>query len=118
MKATELKKLIREEVRRVLKEGAPKFKVGQEVDDLNGDEPFKVVKIYPNKAAAMMDIKKTISPRRYKDLVDEVESFYDNYRSIDSSDDKKPWYILEPTEGAVSKEYPPFLNPEAYVFLP
>ena len=118
MKITEFRKLIREEVRKVVNEGTPKYKVGQEVDDLNGDEPFKVVKVYPNKAAAMMDMKKTISPKLYKDLVDEVETYYDNYRAIDTSDDKKPWYILKPTEGPAAKGYPPYLNPEIYVFLP
>lgn len=105
-------------LKRTIREGTPKFKVGQEVDDLNGDEPFKIVKMYPNKAAAMMDMKKTISPKLYKDLVDEVEEMYSNYRAIGSKDDNKPWYILKPTERAEDKGYPPFLNPEAYVFLP
>jgi len=101
-----------------INEGTPEYKVGQVVDDINGDEPFKIVKIYPNKAAAMMDMKKTISPKLYKDLVDEVKEMYSNYRPINSSDDYSPWYILKPTERAEDKGYPPYLNPEAYVFLP
>ena len=95
-----------------------KFKVGQVVDDLNGDESFEVVKVYPNKAEAMLDMKKTLSVKLYKELEEEVSEFYDNYRAIDSSDDKKPWYILKPTEGGQQKGFPPYLNPEAYVFLP
>lgn len=117
MKITEFRKLIREEVRKVVNEGTPKYKVGQEVDDINGDEPFKIVKMYPNKAAAMMDMKKTLSPKLYKDLVEEVEEMYDSYRPIDPKDDRKPWYILKPTEGPAPKGYPPYLSPEAYVFL-
>ncbi len=114
MKVTEFKKLIREEVRRVLSEATAKYKVGQTVDDLNGDEPFKVVKVYPNKQAALVDIKKTISPRAFKDMMEEVESMYDNYRPIDKRDDMRPWYVLEPLEGD-DMGYP-YLNPEAYVF--
>jgi hypothetical protein len=95
-----------------------KFKVGQVVDDLNGDESFEVVNVYPNKAEAMLDMKKTLSVKLYKELEEEVSEFYDNYRAIDSSDDKKPWYILKPTEGVQQKGFPPYLNPEAYVFLP
>ena len=95
-----------------------KFKVGQIVDDLNGDESFEVVKVYPNKAEAMTDMKMTLSTKLYKILVDDVSGLYDNYRAIDPRDDKKPWYILKPTEGPEQKGFPPYLNPEAYVFLP
>jgi hypothetical protein len=115
MKITEFRKLIREEVRNVIKEGTPKYKVGQTVSDLNGDEPFKVVKIYPNKAAAMMDMKKTLSPKLYKDLANEVEEMYDNYRPIGSKQDGQPWYVIKPISGAGEKGYPPFLNPEVYI---
>ena len=119
MKLSEFRKLIREEVSKVLNEGTPKFKVGQEVDDLTGDEPFKVVKVYPNKAAAMMDMKKTLTPKLYKILQDEVEELYTlPDRPLKSKDDNKPWYVLKPTEGPVQKGYPPYLNPEAYVFKP
>jgi hypothetical protein len=103
------------EVRKVVNEGTPKYKVGQTVSDLNGDEPFKIVKIYPNKAAAMMDMKKTISPKLYKDLADEVEEMYDNYRPISSKQDGQPWYVIKPISGAGVKGYPPFLNPEVYI---
>jgi len=115
MKISEFRKLIREEVRKVVNEGTPKYKVGQKVTDLNGDEPFNIVKIYPNKAAAMMDMKKTISPKLYKDLADEVEEMYDNYRPISSKQDGQPWYVIKPISGAGVKGYPPFLNPEVYI---
>ena len=114
MKTQEFRKLIREEVRRVLKEATAKFKVGQTVDDLNGDEPFKVVKVYQNKAAALADLKKTTTPKQFREIMSDVESMYDNYRPIDSRSDNKPWYILEPVEGGFDDI--PYLNPEAYVF--
>jgi hypothetical protein len=115
MKKSEFRNLIREEVRRVIKESAPKYKVGQEVDDLNGDEPFKVVKVYPNKQAALADIKKTVTPEQFKEIMDEVQSMYSNYRAIDKTDDARPWYVLQSIESDYYNETP-YLNPEAYVF--
>ena len=117
MNVKELRQLIKEEISKVLNEGTPKFKVGQEVDDLTGDEPFKVVKVYPNKAAAMMDMEKTLTPKLYKTLQDEVEELYIlPDRPLKSKDDNKPWYVLEPTDGSAQKV--PYLNPETYVFKP
>ena len=115
MKASEFRKLIREEVRKVVNEGTPKYKVGQTVADLNGDEPFKIAKIYPNKAAAMMDMKKTLTPKLYKDLVEAVSEFYDNYRPISTKQDSQPWYVIKLNSGAVEKGYPPYLQPEVYI---
>jgi len=113
MKASQFRKLIREEVRRVLKEGVAKYKVGQTVDDLNGDEAFTVKKVYPNLQAALADLKSTQSPSNFKKITDDVKELYSNYRPINKSDNNKPWYILEPAEGD-SYNYP-YLNPEAYV---
>ena len=117
MKLSEFRKLIREEVSKVLNEGTPKFKVGQLVDDLTDDDLYRVVKVYPNKAAAMIDMKKTLTPELYKDLQDEVKELYTlQDEPLEPEDDNKPWYVLEPAEGPVQKGYPPYLNPEAYVF--
>jgi len=113
MKATEFRKLIREEVRRVLNEGITKYKVGQTVDDLNGDEAFTVKKVYPNLQAALADLKSTQSPSNFKKIADDVKELYSNYRPIDNSDNSKPWYVLEPAEGG-SSDYP-YLNPEVYL---
>ena len=113
MKASEFRKLIREEVRRALKEVTAKFKVGQTVDDLNGDEAFTVKKVYPNLQAALADLKSTQSPSNFKKITDEVGELYSNYRPISKSDNNKPWYILEPIEGSFG-DYP-YLNPEVYV---
>lgn len=114
MKASEFKKLIREEVRRALKEGTAKYEVGQTVTDSNGDELFKVTKVYPNKAAALADIKSTVSPAIFKKIMDEVAEMYDNYQAIDSSADNLPWYVLRSLEGGQYNKYP-YLNPEEYV---
>ena len=113
MKAIQFRKLIREEVRRALKEVTAKFKVGQTVDDLNGDEAFTVKKVYPNLQAALADLKSTQSPSNFKKIADDVKELYRNYRPIGKSDNNKPWYLLEPAEGGFS-DYP-YLNPEAYV---
>jgi hypothetical protein len=112
MKASEFRKLIREEVRKVLKESIGKYTVGQTITDINGDEPFNIVKVYPNKAAALADVKKTASPRAYKMTIEDIASMYDSYRPIKSSDDAKPWYLITPEEG--ESEFP-YVLPEIYI---
>ena len=104
---------VEEGFRKGLREVTAKFKVGQTVDDLNGDEAFTVKKVYPNLQAALADLKSTQSPSNFKKIADDVKELYRNYRPIGKSDNNKPWYILEPIEGSFG-DYP-YLNPEVYV---
>jgi hypothetical protein len=108
MKLREFRKLIREEVRRVLSERA--FKAGQEAVNLN-DDPVKVLKVYPNKKAALMDLKATLPASKFKQIFDEVQEYYDNYRPIDKRDDMKPWYYVEDMQDPKIKT----LEPHAYL---
>lgn len=114
MKASEFRKLIREEVRKVLAESVAKFKIGQEVEDINGDETFEVGEVYSNLQAALSDLKTKVNAKVYKKIIADISDMYSSYNPIKKSDDNKPWYILEPTE---SERSYPYLSPQARISI-
>ena len=106
MKKSEFRNLIREEIRKVLKE--TKYKVGQSVTDDN-EIPFEVIKVYANKQAALNDLKG--APDIAK-IMKGVKDLYTSYRPIGKDDDMKPWYLVTP-EG---ESTPRYLVPEVQLF--
>ena len=115
MKIQEFKKLIREEVRNVLNESTPKFRVGQKVKDTDRD-PWKITKIYPNKKTALADLKKTTSQEKFNRLLNYLETLYKGKRAISDIDDNKSWYLLDSMdddEVYETEELMPLIEPEA-----
>ena len=93
MKASEFRKLIREEVRKILKEG--KFNVGDTVTDINGDMDFQVKVVFKNKQEALAKLKSTLSPKVYAEVLEQVDEMYDGYKPVSPSSDNKTWYLLD-----------------------
>ncbi len=118
MKVIEFKKLIREEIRRVLNESTPRFGVSQIVKDHDRDR-FRITKIYPNLKAALVDAKKTTTPDEFKQLLGYTATLYKGKRAISKEDDNKPWYLLkakDDDEVYETNEYFPNIEPEANLF--
>ena len=123
MKVSEFRKLIREEVRKAIKEGVAKYKVGQMVIDPN-EEQFKILEVYPNKQAALTDLKTKISIKAYQNVMADVAKISkeankpesdQGYTGLTPADMEKPWYVLRSTtEGSEYNKYP-YILPELYV---
>lgn len=119
MKASEFKKLIREEVRRALKEATPKFKVGDSVvvDNLE-DYPFKVKAIFPNKAKMLKDVQNMTTPAKFKKLVQYLKDSEDDNWDIDDPDGS-PWvYVVATGTSSEDRRYNefPFVVPSEIVW--
>lgn len=119
MKASEFRKLIREEVRRALKEATPKFKVGDSVvvDNLE-DYPFKVKAIFPNKAKMLKDVQNMTTPTKFKKLVQYLKDSEDDNWDIDDPDGS-PWvYVVATGTSSEDRRYNefPFVVPSEIVY--
>ncbi len=90
MKITEFKKLIREEVRKVLKEGATK-KVGAKV--FYGDDSCTVVAVFPNMKAAKKAVEAKYPKAAKYHFMDMDSSVEDGM-----AEPNKPWYELKPED--------------------
>jgi hypothetical protein len=93
MKLSQFRTLIREEIRKVLKEG--KFNVGDIVTDINGDMDFQVKFIFKNKQEALAKLKSTLSPKVYAEVIEQIEELYSGYKPVSPSADNKTWYSLD-----------------------
>lgn len=95
MKTSEFRKLIREEIRKVLKENAEfeaEFKVGQVVKN-DAEDNLKIVKVYPDKQAALSDLKgEPDYPKIMKQLKDFMKD--GNYLIFRKANDESPWYLV------------------------
>jgi hypothetical protein len=97
MKASEFRKIIREEVRKVLKESVLDYKVGDSVvvDNME-DYPFKVKAIFPNKAKMLADVQKMTTPDKFKKLVKYLKDSEEDNWDLDNPDGS-PWVYVVAT---------------------
>ena len=108
MKKSEFRNLIREEIRKVLKENA-QFKVGQVVQD-NDEADVKIVKVYPNKQAALSNLK---GAPDFSKMMKDLKDLYTSYRPISKNDDMAPWYVIV---SDADPELGRYLVPESHLF--
>jgi len=118
MKASEFKKLIREEVRRALKERALSYKVGDSVVVYNlEDYPFKVKAIFPNKEKMLADVQKMTTPVKFKKLVKYLSDSEDDNWDLNDPDGS-PWvYVVATGTSSEDRRYNefPFVVPSEIV---
>jgi hypothetical protein len=89
MKTSEFRKLIREEVRRVLNEGTKK--VGDRA--YYGDDVCTIVAVFPNLSAAKKAVKVKY-PKDFKYHFEDMDSSVED----GMAEPREPWYELKPKD--------------------
>lgn len=91
MNTLEFKKLIREEVKKLLSEAS--FKVGDTVTDDDREQPFKVVMVFKNRKAAIQQLHGKVSAAEFSSLLETLINSYLTETPTESAN--KPHYLIK-----------------------